>query len=110
MLRSSLSTSPAQAPSHAVFQSVPLWRPADNQGHYWPCDLLRAFTMQMATHGKCVSADMMLGDTHYALEQLSLAHSSGDERLRSLAVQLFGFFDAAQAAVSGGDARAGVHH
>lgn len=109
MLRSSVSSHSTPVAPSAFFPSVPLWRPADNQGHYWPCDLLRAFTMQMATHGKCVSADMMLGDTRYALEQLSLAHSSGDERLRGLAVQLFGFFDAAQAAADGA-AVADTHH
>lgn len=81
-------------PQSLLAPFVPVWRPADNQGHYWPCDLLRAFTMQMATHGQCVNADMMMGDAHYAMEKLSQAHSSGDERLRDLAVQLFGFFDA----------------
>lgn len=95
----SLSSSHIPSASPALLTAlqaplVPVWRPADNQGHYWPCDLLRAFTLQMATHGQCVNADMMLGDAHYALEKLSLAHSSGDERLRNLAVQLFGFFDA----------------
>jgi hypothetical protein len=73
---------------------VPLWRPADNQGHYWPCELLRAFTLQMAAQGHCVNSDMMLGDASYARERLAVAHSSGDERLRELAVQLFSFFDA----------------
>jgi len=72
---------------------VPLWRPADNQGHYWPCELLHAFTLQMAAHGHCVNADMMLGDRCYALDKLDLAHSSGDGELRELAVQLFAFFD-----------------
>ena len=76
---------------------VPLWRPADNQGHYWPCELMHAFTLQMAAHGHCVNADMMLGDHGYAVERLTLAHSSGDDSLRELAVRLFGFFDEAQA-------------
>lgn len=74
---------------------VPLWRPADNQGHYWPCELLHAFTLLMAAHGQCVNVDMMLGDLTYAQDKLNLAHSSGDEELRELAVQLFGFFDRA---------------
>ncbi len=77
---------------------VPMWRPADNQGHYWPCGLLHAFTLQMAAVGYCVNSGMMLGDLQYAQEKLSQAHSSGDEELRELSVKLFGFFDAVDSA------------
>jgi hypothetical protein len=86
--------------NHVPDVRVPLWRPADNQGHYWPCELLHAFTLLMAAHGQCVNTDMMLGDAHYAHEKLSLAHSSGDESLRDLAVQLFAFFEGQGAATA----------
>jgi hypothetical protein len=85
---------------------VLLWRVADNQGHYWPCELLHAFTLQMAARGLCVSTDMMLGDHVYAREQLAIAHSCGDGRLRDLAVQLFSFFEARDRALAAGS----VHH
>jgi hypothetical protein len=66
---------------------------AQNHARYWPCDLLRAFTLQMAARGLCTSASMMLGDRGYALRQLACAHASDDARLRQLAVELFTFLD-----------------
>ncbi len=91
--------SPSFMPAPAAPAAIPdtrvlLWRTADNQGHYWPCELLHAFTLQMAAQGLCVSTDMMLGDHGYARERLSAAHSCGDARLRDLSVQLFAFFEA----------------
>lgn len=72
---------------------------------YWPTELLATFTLLMAGHGRCVSSAMMLGDREYALWQLARAHTMDDDRLRSVAVQLFSYFDDAQHW-----ARAQVHH
>ena len=63
--------------------------------HYWPCELLNAFVLQMAAHGRCVNTDMMLGHRPYALEQLALARAAGNEELAALAAQLQAYFDAA---------------
>jgi hypothetical protein len=84
----------AQAPAGGVpaLQEWPAGQ-AQNHARYWPCDLLRAFTLQMAARGLCASESMMLGDRGYALQQLACAHASDDARLRQLAVELFTFFD-----------------
>ena len=42
---------------------------------YCPTELLGTFTLLMAGHGRCVSADMMLGDRDYAMWQLARAHT-----------------------------------
>lgn len=60
---------------------------------YCPTELLGTFTLLMAGHGRCVSADMMLGDREYALWQLARAHTLADEPLRAVAVRLFAYFD-----------------
>jgi hypothetical protein len=60
---------------------------------YCPTELLGSFTLLMAGHGRCVSADMMLGDHDYALWQLARAHTMADEQLRAVAVRLFSYFD-----------------
>ena len=60
---------------------------------YCPIELLGTFTLLMAGHGRCVSADMMLGDREYAMWQLARAHTLGDQRLRHVAATLFGYFD-----------------
>lgn len=70
-------------------------KPSDPGMRYWPSDLLYAFTLRMAARGQCVSASMMLGDRSYALAQLRHAHAIGDEELRGLVTQLFGFFSGA---------------
>lgn len=62
-------------------------------GQYCPSELLGTFTLLMAGHGRCVSADMMLGDREYALWQLARAHTLADEPLRAVAVRLFAYFD-----------------
>lgn len=66
------------------------------EGGYWPPHALQSFTLRMASHGLCVSSSMMLGDRRYALEQLSHAHSLADDELRSLAMELFRFFERRQ--------------
>ena len=60
---------------------------------YCPTELLGTFTLLMAGHGRCVSADMMLGDREYAMWQLARAHTMADDHLRSVAVRLFSYFD-----------------
>jgi hypothetical protein len=64
-----------------------------SEGSYCPTELLGDFTLLMAGHGRCVSADMMLGDREYALWQLARAHTLGDGALRAVAVALFTYFD-----------------
>lgn len=63
-------------------------------GTYWPCERLNAFMLQMAAHGHCVSAAMMLGHRPYAVQQLAAAQQVPDEDLRSLAAELQAYFDA----------------
>ena len=59
---------------------------------YWPCGSLHAFTLQMAAHGHCVSASLMLGDGSYAMAQLEHARSLEDETLQGLTAQLAEYF------------------
>lgn len=63
---------------------------------YCPTELLGTFTLLMAGHGRCVSADMMLGDREYAMWQLARAHTTSDHQLRAVAVRLFSYFDDAR--------------
>lgn len=60
---------------------------------YCPTELLGTFTLLMAGQGRCVSADMMLGDREYAMWQLARAHTVADIQLRAVAVRLFSYFD-----------------
>ena len=60
---------------------------------YCPRELLDSFTLLMAGHGRCVSADMMLGDREYSMWQLARAHTLGDDSLRVIAARLFDYFD-----------------
>lgn len=69
---------------------------------YCPTELLGAFTLLMAGHGRCVSASMMLGDREYAMWQLARAHTLGDRELRGVAARLFAYFDDAAAPVPTG--------
>lgn len=59
-------------------------------------ELLGAFALQMAEHGRPVSSDMMLADREYAVWQLARARALGDESLRLLAAMLFADFDERQ--------------
>lgn len=63
---------------------------------YCPTELLGTFTLLMAGQGRCVSADMMLGDREYAMWQLARAHTAGNDELRAVAVRLFSYFDDAR--------------
>lgn len=66
---------------------------APTSATYWPCERLNAFILQMAAHGHCVSAAMMLGHRHYAMQQLAAAQQLSDEVLRGLAAELQAYFD-----------------
>ena len=67
--------------------------------HYCPTQLLSAFSLLMAGHGRCISTAMMLGDREYAMWQLARAHTVGDPELRVVAARLFGYFDDVRAPV-----------
>jgi hypothetical protein len=61
---------------------------------YSPTELLARFTLLMAGHGRCVLADMMLGDREYAMWQLACGRAiDGDPELARVATRLFAYFD-----------------
>jgi hypothetical protein len=60
---------------------------------YCPTELLASFTLLMAGHGRCVHADMMLGDREYALWELTCAQAIDDHELADVATRLFAYFD-----------------
>jgi hypothetical protein len=78
------------------FEAMP-----DKMG-YCPTQLLAAFSLLMAGHGRCISTAMMLGDREYAMWQLARAHTLDDPELRVVAAKLFGYFDDARAPVPAG--------
>lgn len=65
----------------------------DGSPRYCPTALLASFALLMAGHGRCVSADMMLGDREYAMWQLVCARAMDDAELATLARRLFTYFD-----------------
>ena len=60
-----------------------LWSPG------WPTTDLDDFASLMHGQGLIVSKSLMKFDRHYAMDQLALAHTLADRRLRGLAVALF---------------------
>lgn len=74
------SSSSANASSHA------------GQLHYWPCELLHAFTLEMAARGICVHEAMMLGDADYARQKLSEACALQDSTVEQLANSMLDYF------------------
>ena len=61
---------------------------------YCPTELLARFTLLMAGHGRCVLADMMLGDREYAIWQLECGRAvDEDPELARVATRLFAYFD-----------------
>ena len=54
-----------------------------------PASALHEFTLRMAGHGFSVSSTLMQYDRAYALEQLQLAHTMADARLREMSMALF---------------------
>jgi hypothetical protein len=60
---------------------------------YCPTALLAGFALLMAGHGRCVNTTMMLGDSEYAMWQLSCAKAMDDPELSAVAMRLYGYFD-----------------
>ncbi len=71
------------------------------EARYWPAHALDAFLLQMAARGHCISATMMLGDRHYALDQLQHARALSGDALQSAVRELSDYFQDAQPAVAG---------
>jgi len=63
---------------------------------YCPTALLAGFALLMAGHGRCVNTDMMLGDSEYAMWQLSCAKAMDDAELSEVTMRLYGYFDDSQ--------------
>jgi hypothetical protein len=59
---------------------------------YCPTALLAGFALLMAGHGRCVNTTMMLGDSEYAMWQLSCAKAMDDPELSAVAMRLYGYF------------------
>jgi hypothetical protein len=70
-----------------------------DETRYCPTQLLSAFSLLMAGHGRAVNTSMMLGDREYAMWQLARAHTISDPKLRSVSARLFAYFDDTQAPV-----------
>lgn len=102
--------SPASSPTAAAESAAPTPMPMSTMpprvlsspahgateptAHYWPCERLNAFILQMAAHGHCVNAAMMLGHRPYAQQQLAQALQVADEALQALAGELQAYFSA----------------
>jgi hypothetical protein len=65
------------------------------QLHYWPCELLHAFTLEMAARGICVHEAMMLGDVDYAHQKLSQASALHDQVVDQLVLNMLNYFEPA---------------
>jgi hypothetical protein len=61
--------------------------------HYWPCELLHAFTLEMAAHGVCVHESMMLGDAGYARQKLDRALALRHPALCRLVDRMLDYFE-----------------
>ena len=60
---------------------------------YWPCELLHAFTLEMAAHGVCVHESMMLGDAGYARQKLDRALTLHEPALDRLVERMLDYFE-----------------
>ena len=63
------------------------------QLHYWPCELLHAFTLEMAARGICVHEAMMLGDADYARQKLAQATAMHDPVVDPLVLNMLDYFE-----------------
>ena len=63
------------------------------QLHYWPCELLHAFTLELAAHGICVRESMMLGDADYAHQKLAQATALHDPTVDQLVINMLDYFE-----------------
>jgi hypothetical protein len=61
--------------------------------HYWPCELLHAFTLEMAAQGVCVHESMMLGDAGYARQKLDRALALREPALNRLVDRMLDYFE-----------------
>ena len=80
------------------YRTFPPLEPADasllaDEMRYCPTQLLSAFALLMAGHGRAVCTSMMLGDRGYAMLQLARAHTISDPQLRGVTARLFAYFD-----------------
>jgi hypothetical protein len=80
------------------FRILPPLEPGDaavlaDEMRYCPTQLLCAFALLMAGHGRAVCTSMMLGDREYAMMQLARAHTITDPELREVTARLFAYFD-----------------
>ncbi len=75
--------------------------PGEPEIHYWPCEVLDAFLLQMAKRGHCVNTAMMLGHPPYAQEQLDIARLHHDAELDDLVTRLQGYFNGTSGAACG---------
>ena len=82
---------PPLEPPHAAFLA--------DEMRYCPAQLLSAFALLMAGHGRAVCTSMMLGDREYAMSQLARAHTLCDAQLRVVTARLFDYFDEGRAHV-----------
>ena len=61
--------------------------------HYWPCELLHAFTLEIAAYGVCVHESMMLGDAGYARQKLDRALTLHVPALDRLVERMLDYFE-----------------
>jgi len=71
---------------------------SDRQLHYWPCELLHAFTLEMAARGICVHEAMMLGDADYAHQKLAQASALHDQVVDQLVLKMLNYFEPTRSA------------
>ena len=77
-----------------LISSVPVGAQAGAYSrHYWPCELLHAFTLEMAAHGVCVQGSMMLGDAGYARHKLDQALALRQPALSRLVDRMLDYFE-----------------
>ncbi len=103
-MATAVEPSAARATAGADLPGLPSARPvADGEAefHYWPCEVLDAFVLQMAKRGHCVNIAMMLGHPPYALEQLDMAHLHHDAELDALVALLQDYFSGTSGAACG---------
>jgi len=84
-----LPEDPGAAPPDSVLEAFD----EDAHARYCPMALLAGFALLMAGHGRCVNTDMMLGDSEYAMWQLSCAKAMDDAELAEVTMRLVGYFD-----------------
>ena len=61
--------------------------------HYWPCELLHAFTLELAARGICVHEAMMLGDADYARQKMSQASALRDPAVDQFVLNMLDYFE-----------------